>query len=623
MGQAVFRAMLDAASVTRDRRGTTQGVGRGEDNGRTRHGRLGRGEPRAGWRGAQVADPSESVGHESESTSSGSGSYGSGSYGSEGRGAFEGLDDLIGRDSNPGGDAPAAVTSAAPEATDRTDGIRTHVGSEASHEPGKTRRQPRLLTYPLVVLALVNFVDHVDMAILRGVLPLVGDHFSLNDRQLGLLGFAFVIVNIFASIPAGWMADNLNRARLIGYTLMSWSGLSALSAAAFNYASLLGARAIMGFGQAIDDPASTSLIGDYFPPHTRGRVFSVQQVSMFVGSAVGLALAGFVGSTFGWRWAFVIVGMPGSLVALGAFRLKEPRRGQADLVAVGDPAATSEASGGEDADLGTGAAGDRSRVSEDPGVPSGRSGGTRDRSGARIQGEPLVSFLGRASSELFHEIVALLRIRTMRYILTGAATLLFTVQGIGYWLAVFHQRYSGMSLPRATAVTAGTLGLAGIIGTFWGGSLADRLLSRRGYKARIDLAVGMILVGATLFLFSWIVNVVSVRLLLQFVGMILISTVPPTLRASTMDVVPAQSRGVGTSAFAVVTAVFGTAAAPAVVGWLSDLTSLRTAFLLVSPPIVAGTLILWRARFTISDDAQKMLLALVRTRRPQGSLGSE
>lgn len=489
--------------------------------------------------------------------------------------------------------------------------------------PAKATRWRSLVNYPLVVLALVNFVDHVDMAILRGVLPLVGEQFGLDDRRLGLLGFAFVIVNILASIPAGWMADNLNRARVIGYTLLSWSGLSALSAGAFNYPSLLAARAIMGFGQAIDDPASTSLIGDYFPPHTRGRVFSVQQVSMFVGSAIGLALAGFVGSKFGWRWAFVIVGMPGSLVALGAFRLKEPRRGQADLASVGDPAGTSEASGAEDAGLATGAAGGTSTVGEDPGVRSGRSGHAGDQSGARLQREPLVSFLRRASKELFHEIVSLLRIRTMRYILTGAATLLFTVQGIGYWLAVFHQRYSGMSLPQATAVTAGTLGLAGIIGTFWGGSLADRLLSRKGYKARIDLAVGMILVGATLFLFSWIVNLVLVRLMLQFVGMILISTVPPTLRASTMDVVPAQSRGVGTSAFAVVTAVFGTAAAPAVVGWLSDLTSLRTAFLLVSPPIVAGTLILWRARFTISDDAQKMLVALVRTRRGQSTPRSE
>jgi MFS family permease len=468
---------------------------------------------------------------------------------------------------------------------------------EDAESGGGTSKRRAIFTFPLVVLALVNFVDHVDMAILRGVLPLIGEEFSASDRQLGLLGFAFIFVNILASIPAGWMADNYRRGRVIGYTLASWSALSALSAAAVNYASLLGARAVMGFGQAIDDPASTSLIGDYFPPHTRGRVFSVQQVMIFAGSGVGLALAGLVGSQLGWRWAFLLVGTPGSLVAFMAFRLKEPKRGAADLAALDDKTVVYDGAG-------DGPDGLPADEVQDIVRPTRQDG--------------LVSFVKSASADLFREIVALFRIRTMRYILTGAATLLFTVQGIGYWLAVFHQRYSGMTLTQATAVTAGTLGLAGIIGTFWGGSLADRLLSRKGYRARIDMSVAMILAGSSAFLISWIVDLVPVRLALQFVGMVVISTVPPTLRASTMDVVPAGSRGVGSSAFAVVTALFGTAMAPAVVGWLSDLTSLRTAFLLVSPPIVAGTLILWRARFTIVEDAQKMVALLV-AQRSEGS----
>ena len=462
-----------------------------------------------------------------------------------------------------------------------------------------------LWTFPLVVLALVNFVDHVDMAILRGVLPLIGDDFKLDDARLGLLGLAFVFVNVLASIPAGWIADHYNRARVIGYTLLSWSGLSLLSAAAFNYPSLLAARAIMGFGQAIDDPASTSLIGDFFPPHVRGRVFSVQQVAVFVGSAVGLMLAGLVGSLFGWRWAFVIVGMPGSLVAFAAFRLREPKRGESEGVGESqvnsDPAPTSVIDSPKSVESRSGSAqGGSDPSAVEPDIRDGR--------------ESVWAFLGRASAELAQEVRALLRIRTMRCILTGAATLLFTVQGIGFWLAVFHQRYSGMSLRTATAVTGLTLGAAGIIGTFWGGSLADRLLQRKGYRARIDMSVAMIVSGALCFFFSWILDFVPGRLALQFVGMAVIATVPPTLRASTMDVVPPSSRGVGTSAFAVVTTVFGTAFAPAAVGWLSELTSLRTAFILVSPPILVGTLILWRARFTIVDDARAMMELLVRSR---------
>ena len=184
--------------------------------------------------------------------------------------------------------------------------------------------------WPMVLLALVNLVDQIDMAIVRGVLPILEDEWHLSDLQLGSLGFAFVFVNSAATIPAGWLADRVRRTQLMGWTLLSWSGLIALSATAVNYLNLLFARAVMGIGQAIDDPASTSLLGDFYPSRMRGRVFSLQQVSVFVGGALGLGLGGLVGSTLGWRWAFALVGMPGSIVALLVFRLREPRRGEAD-----------------------------------------------------------------------------------------------------------------------------------------------------------------------------------------------------------------------------------------------------------------------------------------------------
>ena len=485
-------------------------------------------------------------------------------------------------------------------------------------EDGKTEpKRESIYTFPLLVLALVSFVGNVDAAIQRGVLPLIGEYFSVSDRELGLLGFAFIFLNVLASIPAGWIADNYRRGRVIGYTIASWSALSALSAAAFNYPSLLVARGVMGFGEALADPAATSLIGDYFPPYSRGRGFSVQQVMFFVGQGVGLALAGYIGSRLGWRWAFLLVGMPGSLVAIMAFRLREPKRGEADLDSLKPrsensriPSPNSERSPHE-------GQGDKTMVGPRHSQLSDtfEAAGETQLSGSRKLEDPptlgLWPFLRYAAADLIREIIALLRIRTMRYILIGAATLLFTVQGIGYWLAVFHQRYSRMSLTKAATVTAGILGVAGIIGTFWGGSFADRLLSKKGYAARIDMSVAMILGGAAAFFVSWIVSVVWVSIAFQFAGVVLIATVPPTLRASVMDVVPASSRGVGTSAFALVTAVFGTALAPAVVGLLSDLThSLRRAFILVSPPIVAGSLILWRARFTIVQDAQQMLALL-------------
>ena len=161
--------------------------------------------------------------------------------------------------------------------------------------PAKVGRLAGRSAGPLVVLSLVNLVDQTDTNILRGVLPFIEDEFNASDFQLGALGFAFVFINALATIPAGWLADRVRRTRLIGYTLFSWSGLSALSALAGGYVQLFAARASLGFGQAIDDPASTSLLADYYPAEVRGRVFSIQQVMNFIGGGLGLALGAFVG----------------------------------------------------------------------------------------------------------------------------------------------------------------------------------------------------------------------------------------------------------------------------------------------------------------------------------------
>ena len=198
----------------------------------------------------------------------------------------------------------------------------------ASGAPSEGRRFP---LWPLLVMAGVSLVDQIDTAVARGVLPVLEDEWGLSDTQLGLITSVFVVVATIATIPAGWVADHYRRTRVIGWTLLSWSGLILLSATAVNYVNLLVARAIMGVGQAVDDPASTSYLGDSYPARMRGRVFSATQVSFFLGTGIGLALGGWVGETFGWRWAFAVVGLPGAVVAIAAFRLREPRRGEAEL----------------------------------------------------------------------------------------------------------------------------------------------------------------------------------------------------------------------------------------------------------------------------------------------------
>jgi MFS family permease len=337
-----------------------------------------------------------------------------------------------------------------------------------------------------------------------------------------------------------------------------------LSAAAGSYIQLFGARASLGFGQAIDDPASTSLLADYYPAEVRGRVFSIQQVMNFLGGGIGLALGAVVGDTWGWRWAFIVVGMPGSLIGFLALRLREPQRGEADGVEPGP---------------------------EPPRIPV--------RELARTAGSGLRS-----------DLKMIFGIRTMRFILVGVSTLLFTVAGVGYWLAVYHDRYSGLTEKESAGVAGLVLATAGIIGTIYGGRVTDRVygVSPAG---RITLVSNAILICAVTFAVSFAVPIVPIRLLLQFGGVLSIASAFPGLRASMMDVTPVQARGVSSSAFALTSTLFGTALAPPFVGLLSDLTgSLVAAFYLVMPPVIIGSLILRRAKDTIVEDAAAILSSM-------------
>ncbi len=434
--------------------------------------------------------------------------------------------------------------------------------------------------WPLGVMALVSLIDQVDVSVARGILPILQDEWHLSDTQVGLTTSVFVFISAIATIPAGYVADRIRRTKVVGWTLMSWSGLILLSAGAVNYGTFLGARALMGIGQAVDDPASTSYLADSYPSRMRARVFSWQQSSFFIGAAIGLGIAATVGNAFGWRWALASVSIPGAVVAIAVFRLREPRRGEAEL----PESMTWE------------------EIAALPPRQADTAHGT--------EGMTIRQFLRIAATELWAEMRMIFGIRTMRYVLVGVAALLFTTAAIGTWLPFYYERYADMTEAQAVGITAGVLGLGGLIGTIFGGRMSDRH-HHRWKGGRIVLVVWSATICAVLFMVSFAIPVVGVRILLQFLGVLAAAGAAPGLRAAMADVVPAESRGVGASAMALATAVFGNALAPSLVGWISDLTgSLLAAFYIVFPPVLFGLLFLYRARHTLEDDAQAIVIAI-------------
>jgi predicted MFS family arabinose efflux permease len=188
----------------------------------------------------------------------------------------------------------------------------------------------RVAGYGLFMLTLVyafNFVDRQILVILQE--PIKND-MGLSDAQLGLLsGFSFAVVYVLAGLPIAYWADRSNRRNIIAGALTIWSGMTALSGLAQNYGQLLLARIGVGIGEAGGSPPAHSMISDYYPPQKRATALAIYSTGVHVGIVLGFIIGGVISQAYGWRVAFMAVGIPGVLFALVFFlTVKEPRRGR-------------------------------------------------------------------------------------------------------------------------------------------------------------------------------------------------------------------------------------------------------------------------------------------------------
>ena len=442
--------------------------------------------------------------------------------------------------------------------------------------------------WPMWVLGLVLGVDAMDQSILRGVAPFIKTAFHVSDAGIGFLASAFVLVNAIVTIPAGYLADRLHRKRVIGWTIVLWSGITALSGAAASFVQLMLVRAALGFGLGITEPSANSLLIDYYPGQQRGRAFSVQQLLNFVGLGLGIGLGGTIGSILGWRWAFVVVGLPGVLTALLVFRLREPRRGHGDALTMG--------------------------------IESSLDGEAEQRQ--RLFEHGLRTFLGDMIRGLRDDIKVVMSIPTMRLVLVGVGVLLFSVAGIGFWLPIYLERFAHLTVTEASNAVAGMFVVGGVTGTIVGGSVADRFYGRI-QGARVAIPAYCIMLATVLFVVSFLPIPTAFVLVLETLGVFVSTLSIPALRAGAGDAMPANLRGAGFAAFSLISIVGGAALAPPILGALSDAINLRVAFQICMPAVFAGGLILLRARRHLDDDVAKVLMAVQHAYQEQQALEAQ
>jgi MFS family permease len=179
----------------------------------------------------------------------------------------------------------------------------------------------------LAILFLVSTSNIIDRAVISVLLDPIKQEFHVSDTMLGVLsgvGFAFLYAAF--GLPAARWADRGNRRTLVTIALTAWSLMTVLCGCAQAWWQLMLARVGVGAAESGSQSPTQSLIADYFPPERRARAIAIQNSSNNIGYLLGIGLGGYIAASHGWRWAFIVSGLPGLLIAVIARAvLDEPR----------------------------------------------------------------------------------------------------------------------------------------------------------------------------------------------------------------------------------------------------------------------------------------------------------
>ncbi|HEX7190945.1 MAG TPA: MFS transporter, partial [Thermoanaerobaculia bacterium] len=327
-----------------------------------------------------------------------------------------------------------------------------------------------------------------------------------------------------------------------------WSVATAAAGFARGFISLFVARATVGVGEAAYGTIAPALLSDHFPLEKRGRVFAVFFAAIPVGSAAGYMVGGLVDKHFGWRAAFWVAGAPGLLLALLVMFVREVPRG----------------------------------LHDERGAGSGEQGaGRREQGGgAHLQAppSPLQSYL-----HLLHN---------RQYLLTcvGYAMWTFALGGLGVWTPAFMERVRGMSRQDATVTFGAIVLVTGFVGTFAGGWLSDYFLkfTKESYLWLCGIT-SLLAAPLTLIAFTHPNKSVWLPSMVAAVVLVFASTGP--VNSAIVNLVSPGERATALALSILVMHVLGDVPSPPLIGYLSDISSLQRAFLIVPVAILAGGVI--------------------------------
>lgn len=390
----------------------------------------------------------------------------------------------------------------------------------------------RWAIYAFILLFLLYAFDYIDRYVIVSIYPFLKADFGLSDAQCGLLMSGLLWTQVVFTLPIGVLIDRWSRKKSIGIMSILW-GLGCMGGAITqSFSQLFVTRCVVGLGEAGYGAGGTSMLSGIFRPGLRARILGYWQAAIPLGQAIGILLGGLIAVKYGWRSALGIVAVPGIIIAIMFFWVKDYK-----TIGLFKPQAQGDAA-------------------------------------------------PKAKMDFVDSVKELFRSKSLNMVNIGFPIYMFGAAAMSTWLPSYFNRFAGMDIAQAS-VRASIIAMMAVIGGPLGGYLTDQW-SRRDIRARLLLpgtaAVCAAVLAASAFFFSGTIQFV---ILLGF-GIVSIMFLPGT-SAVTQDVVHPGLRSTSRSINAFIQVLLGTALGPLIIGAISDVYGLDKAMWFISPFIlVAG-----------------------------------
>jgi MFS family permease len=390
------------------------------------------------------------------------------------------------------------------------------MNGEAHPSDTISRGHARLI---LVLLFLLYMFNYIDRLVVSSLFPFLKAEWGLSDTQCGMMVSTVYWSILLFTLPCSILVDRWSRKKTIAIMSLLWSLATAACALTRNYGQLFAARTTIGIGEAGFAPGGTSMISAIFPEEKRGRILGLWNASIPLGSALGLILGGFIADRYGWRHAFGIVAIPGLIISLSFFFVRDYKT--IELVQT-----------------------------------------TKDNAGKVRMGfkETVLQFT-RPKSLIFNNL--------------AFAANVFVTTAMLTWFPTYFMRTEGLSMTKA-GTKAGAIMFLAILGAPLGGYLSD-LWRRKNLNARMLFPACSSMLSAVVYFIALVMLKGPAQYIVLLLAGITISAFIPASVSVTQDVVHPGLRATSLSTNVIIQHLLGSSLGPIFVGFMSDRVGLTRA----------------------------------------------